>query len=406
MSYEIGTATNAANLLDKLNTFLTTKGKAHGAVFAGTGNGTFTAWDGGASSLSETFTITATSPTAFSVVGSTSGSIGTATAGTPFVHAKLRFTITAGATPFVIGDNFKINTSPAWTSLRAVAGSEMIWQAPGNGGDRQIFTGAKLFSDAGADYYNWRLNGYTGFAAGNDFGSQPGSMGATQTPIVTLWNTTIPYWFVANGQRVIVYAKIGSIYACCYLGLYNSYLSPGQAPYPLLVGGNMAWNSEPAASSVNWRYSYTGNEMHSFWRGYPSSATTTMTYGAARFRDPMGVFRLIEGYAAPFVVGVSRGASDWPFACENSSGTASGGFMDIRENLDGSYPLIPIFFASDDASVSGVSVNTWGELDGVRATTGHANASENTITEKLITHVVFQDTTRTSKDAFCALALD
>jgi len=117
-----GTAADYLDLLDKLNDFLTLKGSAFGLSYVGTGNGTFTAYSGGASSVAETFTITATSATNWTVVGSISGSIGPATTGTPFSHAKLVFTITAGGTAFVAGDVFLISTAPKWTNLRKAKG--------------------------------------------------------------------------------------------------------------------------------------------------------------------------------------------------------------------------------------------------------------------------------------------
>lgn len=404
MSFEIGTATNAADLLNKLNTFLTSKGKAYGLSYTGTGTGTLTAWDGGASSVSETFTITATSATSFSVVGSVSGSIGTATVGTLFTHAKLTFTITAGGTAFVAGDVFKINTCPAWVNQRSVAGSEMIWKTVGNDGLRDIYVGALLFSDAGADYYNWRLGGFNGYSSGQAFTAQPGFVGQPG-PILNLWNSTIPYWFVANGQRVIVFAKISTIYVSCYLGLINPYVDPGYWPYPLFVGGSMAWGTEPATSSPNWRWSYSADyQMANFWRGTPwYSLGQTNCQGRLRLAD--GYFIGITNYTSAQIIGNGNQCSVWPFACDSPT-SPNRGFQNIRENLDGSYPLIPIVFSSDRGTVAGVEVNTWGELDGVRATTGHANAAENTITEGQLTYVVFQDAFRNEKDCYCALALD
>lgn len=403
MSYEIGTATNAADLLNKLNTFLTSKGKAYGASFTGAGNGTISAWDGGASSVSETFTLTATSSTSFNVVGSVSGSIGTATVGTTFTHAKLTFLLTQGSTVFAAGDAFKINTCPPWTNMRSVAGSEMIWMAPGNDGLRQIYVGALLFSDSGADYYNWRLGAFNGYSSGQAFTSQPGFLG-TPGPVINLWNSTIPYWFVANGQRVTVFAKVSTLYMSCYLGLLNTYIAPGQWPYPVVAGGSMAWSNEPAAASANWRYSYSGNQMHSFWRGYPFYGAGN-TDCSCRIRLADGTFIGVENYTANDVIANGRPASVWPFACDSSS-SGSRGFQNIRENLDGSYPLLPIVFSSDRGVTAGQDVNTWGELDGIRATTGHANAPENTIKDGLLTYVVFQDISRNEKDCFCALALD
>ena len=117
--YEAGTATDYLDLLGNLNTFLTSKGSAFAVTFAGTGNGAISAWAGGASSVSETFTITFTSATAFNVVGSVSGSIGSGTVGSTFTHAKLTFLISAGGTAFVAGDAFQLATAPKWTAMRA-----------------------------------------------------------------------------------------------------------------------------------------------------------------------------------------------------------------------------------------------------------------------------------------------
>lgn len=139
--FEIGTATNYRDLAAKLNTFLTATGSAFGLTYAGTGNGTLTAYKGGASSLAETFTITASSSTSFGVVGSVSGSIGTATVGTPFSHAKLAFTLTAGGTAFVTGDVFTISTAPKWTARRSDAGCTLALSAgSGAGGSSGQFS--------------------------------------------------------------------------------------------------------------------------------------------------------------------------------------------------------------------------------------------------------------------------
>jgi hypothetical protein len=401
MSFEIGSATNYQDLLNKLNTFLTTNGKAFGLSFTGTGNGAMTSRNGGTSSIAETFTITATSATTFSVVGSISGNIGTATVGTTFTHAKLTFLISAGGITFVAGDVFKLNTCPPWTNKRNVPGSEMIWMAPGNDGLRQIYVGALAFTDAGADYFNWRLGAFNGYASGQSFITQPGFLG-TPCPVVPLWNNTIPYWFVANGQRVIVVAKISANYMSAYLGNINTYIDPGYWPYPVFVGGSMAWYTEPASNSANWRHSYSGDAMHAFWRGYPNYSNAD-TYCSGRLRLPTGTFIGFQGYIAANVVANGGPASLWPYACDH---VTLRGFLDTRENLDGSYPLFPIVPSSDSGATPGQTVNTWGELDGIRAVTGHANSSENTVTEGVFTYVVFQNTCHTEKDQFCAVQLD
>lgn len=90
----------------------TTAPTAGTPVFAGTGNGTISGVTAGAASVAETLTIAATSATTFTVTGSKSGLLGTATVGTPFTSGQIGFTLAAGSTAFVSGDTFAVATSP------------------------------------------------------------------------------------------------------------------------------------------------------------------------------------------------------------------------------------------------------------------------------------------------------
>lgn len=82
-------------------------------TFVGTGNGTMDnlVVDPALASVSgsaETFTITFTSATAFSVSGSVSGASAAGTVGTAYDNSKINFTINAGSTAFVTGDVFTV----------------------------------------------------------------------------------------------------------------------------------------------------------------------------------------------------------------------------------------------------------------------------------------------------------
>lgn len=125
MTTKIGTAANYLALLQTIDQFLTETGHAWGLTFAGVGNGrlrgpggTVGGYIGTADSVTETITITASDATTFDVVGSISGSLGTATVGTDFTSDVVEFRIVAGATPFQAGDVFTLNTGPKWTRLR------------------------------------------------------------------------------------------------------------------------------------------------------------------------------------------------------------------------------------------------------------------------------------------------
>lgn len=78
---------------------------------ANTGNGTVGSIVGKAGAPTETITLTATSSSNFTVTGSVSGALAAATVGSPYTSAIINFTITAGGTPFVAGDNFTISVT-------------------------------------------------------------------------------------------------------------------------------------------------------------------------------------------------------------------------------------------------------------------------------------------------------
>lgn len=118
MSTKTGTATDYFNLLTILRDFLVNQGHAWNLQQTGTGNGRMTGQIGKSASVVQTITCTATSATNFTVSGSVTGAMGSATVGTLFTHAQCDFLISAGGTAFVAGDVFTFNLSPKWTQLR------------------------------------------------------------------------------------------------------------------------------------------------------------------------------------------------------------------------------------------------------------------------------------------------
>ncbi|ATS92277.1 hypothetical protein DLP05_019 [Stenotrophomonas phage vB_SmaS_DLP_5] len=127
MSVIKGTANGHYDFLNQLQAILCDAGHAWNKSYTGTGNGRITGMNeesggyvGGPDSIAETFTITATSPTQFSVEGSVSGVIGTTAVNVAFNHAKLKFRIVPGTTAFVAGDKFILNTTPKWQLVRRI----------------------------------------------------------------------------------------------------------------------------------------------------------------------------------------------------------------------------------------------------------------------------------------------
>ncbi len=133
MSFYTGTASNFLDLANQVKAYLTGNGSAYGRTYSGVGTGEMSDFRGGTSSVAETFTITATSATSWTVVGSVSGSIGPATTGALFNHAKIHFLISAGGTPFQAGDVWHISTANKWASSRTAEGA-VLTATQGNGG--------------------------------------------------------------------------------------------------------------------------------------------------------------------------------------------------------------------------------------------------------------------------------
>lgn len=371
--HQIGTAAGYLDLLDRLHTFLTATGSAFGVQRAGAGDGRLAGLVGGVDSVAETFTLTAVSSTAFAVNGTASGDLGTATVGAAFSSSRLAFTITQGSTAFQAGDRFTLSTAPAWQAMRAGSG-EYIWKAPGSDGVSAIYVGAQSYSNAGADIYNWRLQGFSGYDAGATFAGQPGALPASQG--IALWQGDIPYWFVANGRRVIVVAKVSSTYQAAYLGLIEQYIDPLVYPYALAVGGSITGNV---------RWSDTSNASRCFPLAGVSDVSSQL-----KLRLPTGAWRGLtavtqyEGYTG-------NDGAIWPYQ------TA---LLGLRPGLDGSAPLLPVVLLDNNPK------NVYGRLDGVSATTGFGTGAEALIADGPIDHLVVQNVFRTTADNYFTVSLD
>ena len=235
-----------------------------------------------------------------------------------------------------------------WQVMRWVPGppAELVLKGVGLAGMDEIYVAIQ--SEVGVDYGNWKMRGYVGFNPAVNFDSQYNCSGVFYS---CLMSTVMPYWIVANGRRIVMVAKTGNYYEMMHLGLFLPYATPGQYPYPLLVGGSIN-------SSNRWSSLPTGRNH------LPKS----MGYSGAHF----------------LATGVWTSTSYmWPSSWASSA----------RECPDGTYPLIPYI------------INGLGEMDGCYCVPGYNNAAENIITAGGVDHLVVQDVYRTSYGDYWALKL-
>lgn len=237
---------------------------------------------------------------------------------------------------------------------------ELILKGPGLGADQEIFVGFKAYHNVAADYYNLSAAGFTGYVSSNSFETQPGYFESG----IPAHNHRIDYWLVANGQRIAFGLKVGTpVYMHGYAGYFYPYATPGQYPYPLLVGGMLAGAAATRYSDPSISMPYRGNCTNLGMR---------------------------------FVDGAWKNVNAFPWTGYGSNGNILTGDATLRDT-GGSYRLLPIQLA--DAS------NIYGELDGVRAVSGFDNVVENVATISSVDHVVLQDGARTGFADYIALEM-
>lgn len=260
---------------------------------------------------------------------------------------------------FVSTDSDLVSAGQEWDVLDwggAVPGTELYLRGQGLAGQDNIFVGIRAYENPVADWFNWAIRPFLGWIDVDSWSTQPGAGPERGLP---LWDQSIPYWFAANGRRIIVAAQISTVYQVCHLGLARPYATPLQNQLPLLVAGTM-----PAANE--WRWSNTDTN-HRFF-----------THGGAGTLRPL---RYIEG--------------SWLTNLDTFPHSQGGV---LRETWGGTYPLEAIVLSNSDL---GALV----EIDGLYWIPGFANAAGNTFEIDGDDYVVLQNVFRTGNNDYLAMRL-
>jgi hypothetical protein len=249
--------------------------------------------------------------------------------------------------------------------------ADLYLKGPGMSGTDEIYCWMDTYSSTGDDYYNWRLAGMTGYASGQDISLQPG-VTQGRLPRMLMWKNPIPYWFLGNGRRFVVIAKVSSVYEMAYGGFCLPYGLPTQFPYPLCIGGSAC----PTTTAAYNRYSSLQNDR----RGFPNP------YGSSEGSVVQGVFdttayysslKILQGTSWTYLRNRSsttyyRNNNIWPYIAGTNTTLSPDDIFSkyLRENIDGTYPIFPLVIMLNNP------VNhIMGELQGCYAVPGYGGIS-------------------------------
>ena len=247
---------------------------------------------------------------------------------------------------FLTSDAGLVEAEQTWTVLTDITNGtrEVYLKGVGFSGTDEIFIGFKVFDDSSTDIHNLAVAGFTGYREGIPFLSQPGA----GTLYMTLTDQAIAYWFIADGRRLIIIARVGGVYLTAYAGFFLPYANPTAYPYPLCIGAN--------SSSASLRYSEQSTSNFNFFQPFNANESTLKyMYG--------GVWRNVY-YSIPV----------------STIGTKSGYLLHqvlnglpLTLNPDGvSRYMTPLDIVCDLGFI--------GRMDGIMVTTGYGAVAEDTLT--------------------------
>jgi hypothetical protein len=312
---------------------------------------------GTASSVWELITITLTSPTAFTVGGSSSGSLGTGTVGTLFSSSVAVFTVTAGTTAFAANDVIQLQMTAPWTALVHSQAAQYTWQTPGNDNNGGATVGLLCSSNATTNYFNAQVVMYPVWQPALAEASQWKRYAGAYWTLGPAAGQACTLYAVADGRFCYACCLIGSTYSSACFGWMDATNTPDQHPQPLLIGGN-------ATTAVTWADSSSRSPVfpvgYAPWTAPQNSSATGVS--ATRFLYcylPSGRLCGLSGAYDAY----SESASDIISISSAREGAR------LQTNLDNTIPLFPITIMTTNTSAipfPSSMAGIWGKIPFVK----------------------------------------
>lgn len=258
----------------------------------------------------------------------------------------------------------------------------------GNGGTDEIFVQLRSYKNTGAGYYNVELRGATGFDAA--ITAPILNPGISSLVDLALSGGAMDYWFIANGRRFVIIAKIGTYYDSAYAGFILPTGLPSEWVYPLCVGGSSTTkkitNGTAGAARSAFFDPQSANcflyEKNGNWLSFDNTASYSATSSKV--------------HPNPYSLGFASNTHTPPLMPNLYSGTI--------DPVNSTYQLFP--FSLMSRRTSPVTKDIFGDLQGVYKVSGHGNAASNIITADGFDHVVIPNVWRATKHDYAAFRLE
>lgn len=440
------------NMLDLIRRFCAGEGGHVITAQPGGTKGRLSSFRARSIAVNETITIVctaaATNSGTFSVTGSVSGALAAATVGVPYANGPVSFTITDGATDYIVGDTFTVavtantDTIPHIVELNGVgngtlgsffayeSGQSEVWRLKATSSTNFTVTGdasgALAAATVGVAYNNGKVRftinaGGAPFAAGDEFIVIP------QIWKVLRWDDTggpdavRELIMVGNGytgaEEIYVGFRTNHLVSADYYNLSTAFftgyvpantfvLQPGytevgfcghnlRLDYWLIANGQRIAAGLKIATPVYEGF-YVGKILPYGTPGqfpYPVVAIGTLTGQATtRFSETTHSIGYKGGATCKlrFIDASIKNPEAAPWNQFGSGPTP-------RDTLD-VWPLYPII-------LNDIPQGLYGELEGVAQVTGFNNVAENTVDLDGTTWAVMQDTYRTGFYDYYALEM-
>lgn len=304
---------------------------------------------------------------------------------------------------FLTSSTDLVAASQQWTTpWTHGSGSEsgVVVQGPGLAGADQVQVGLRLVERIANDEYEIQLVGMTGvIGSAVEFDEHVNVTPYKSRMFVD--SGPMGYWFMASGRRFIVVVKISTVFEAMYGGLILPYSLPDQYSYPLFIGGSAGEGNDASLSS--WRSIASGHQQfgHSYCNFF-----SPVHQGSAFLLSPQGDWlqcNATGGGATNVVIGPRLLGGG--FGASAAGGGSNYGYSTIlsriRQGFAGESQLIPFTLAQVTPADQ-----TFGVLDGVYWICGFGESSENIVTVGSTDHLVVQNTFRTGRTDYSAMALE